>query len=826
MHSKYQRFTQPSEAVDKRANEMIAKLSLEEKIELLGGATDKDESDGNTKKNDNGGIPGLRMADGPVGVHWWCDTSTAYPALICATATWDRELVYRMGWGLGRDARARGVHILLAPGVNIYRSPLCGRNFEYCGEDPYLAAQTAIAYIKGVQDMGVSATVKHYAVNYQEFDRHNVSSDVDERTLHEVYLPAFKAAVVEAGTGCVMTAYNLVNGVHCSEHDYLNNTILKGEWGFDGLVMSDWVSTYSAAGAANGGLDLEMPTAKWMNNEKLLPAVKSGEVGEEMIDDKIRRLLRLAICFGWLDNEQKDESIPMDDPETSRVALDIARSGMVLLKNDNRFLPFDKTALKKLAVLGPTADPAVVCGGGSAYTPPNHQTSILEGIRNLAGEGVEVVHAVGPRPNRGFHACETCAWQSASGQPGLDAEYYNTHDMSVEPAVTQVDARTHFRWGAGKPLEGIDPAAFAIRWSGSLTPREDGEHVFYAHGGDGEYRAWLGDELIIDTWDKETNGQITTTRALEAGVAYPVRIEYRKIRHWSQFHFGYESLANITREQNEALQTAEGADAVIACVGFDKHTEGEGHDRSFGLPAGQDEFIRQLAGKNENLAVVLLSGGNVDMTPWIDKAKALLQAWYPGQEGGTAIAEILFGEVNPSGKLPATFEAKLEDRSSFDNYRDDDGDKRVTITDGVFTGYRHHDTTGIAPRFPFGFGLSYTTFAYENLQLSAGSISEDDTLTVSFDVVNTGDRPGAEIAQLYVGDRESTLPRPAKELKGFAKVELQPGQRKSVQIAIDRSALVYYAPQKHDWVWEPGEFDVLVGASAGDIRLRSSFSAT
>ncbi|MBD3239578.1 MAG: hypothetical protein GF331_03260 [Chitinivibrionales bacterium] len=821
MFSSDPRFTAPSPKIESRIDAILAGLSLEEKIDLLGGH----QSNGSTKGNAKAGIPELLMSDGPTGVHWHTKASTTYPALVCAAATWDTDLAYEMGWGLGSDASARGIHILLAPGVNIYRSPLCGRNFEYCGEDPYLASQIAAAYIEGVQDMGVAATVKHYAVNYQEFDRHNVSSDVDERTLHEIYLPAFKAAITDAGCGCVMTAYNLVNGVHCSEHDYLINKVLKKEWGFQGLVMSDWVSTYSAAGAANGGLDLEMPTAQWMNREKLLPAVESGEVSEAVIDDKVRRLLRLAACFGWLDTEQETPEIPMDDPETRRISLEIARSGVVLLKNDG-LLPLDRSQIETIAVVGPNAHPAVIGGGGSSYNRPTHEVSILDGIRAFVGDRVQVMHAVGPKPSREWDVFGTCELRTEKGDVGLYAEYFDNESLEGQPVATRVDEHVHFGWGSRSPIEGVTAEHFSVRWTGYIRAPRDGSYVFYANCGDGGYRVWLDDHVVLDTWDDERSGTQKMQMHLTGGVPLSLRIEYRKTRYWAQMHFGWENQDDIQRELDEALSVVEQADAVVLCVGFDARSEGEGFDRPFAMHEDVDRFVVEAAKRNPNTIMALFAGGNVDMRNWIGGIRGLLHVWYPGQEGGTAVAEVLFGAVNPSGKLPITFEEKLDDNSANGCYHDSDGDKRVALEDGIFTGYRHFDKNGVVPRFAFGFGLSYTTFEYRNLKLSSSSMSANGKLTVSFEIENTGELAGAEVAQVYVSDRKSSLPRPPKELKGFSRVHLDSGEKQTVEIVLDRSALAYYDPQKHAWVVEPGEFEVLVGASAADIRLRQAFKVT
>jgi len=811
-------FKAPSQDVEQRVDTIISKMSLTDKLELIGG------NDRGTKECKAAGFPALRMSDGPVGTHWWCKNSTAYPALIALAATWDRELSRKMGHSLGRDCRARGIHILLAPGVNIYRSPLCGRNFEYLGEDPLLSSQMVVPYIRGLQAQGVAATVKHYALNFQEYDRHGISSDVDERTLREIYLPAFKAAIHAGGCGAVMTAYNSVNGIHCSEHQYLNNEILKGEWAFDGLVMSDWVSTYSAIGAANGGLDLEMPTGQWFNSENLLPAIENGEVTEEVINDKIRRLVRLAVCFGWLDNPQQDESIPMDDSTSSQTALEIARESTVLLKNEDNVLPLDPKKIKTLAIVGHNSHPAVIGGGGSAYTTPWHSTSILEGIQQIAGEDIEILHSVGVNPDRDLAIYAKSTFLTPSGKPGIRVEFFNDGDPI--PVATRIDEHINCDWGSNAPSENVAPSNFSVRWSGIICPDHSGEYTLYTRTTDGASRVMLDGNVVIDAWQLENNSNLQATIQMEAGRNYNLTIEYKKSRYWAQFQFGWEHSAIRKADYEHALENARRADAVIICTGFTPSLEYEGGDRPFAMPEAVDQFISDIAELNSRTTVVLAGGGNIDMTNWLNKIQGLLHAWYPGQDGGQAIAEIIFGTVNPSGKLPATFEARLEDRSSYDCYADDDNDKHVALTDGIFTGYRHSDRAAIEPLFPFGFGLSYTTFAYEKLSLSSTSINQNDELTVTCDILNTGSRAGREIAQLYIRDIHASVPRPIKELKSFTKISLEPGQRTTVEFRITSQDLAFYDTDRATWIAEPGKFEILIGASCCDIRLQAGFMLT
>ncbi len=820
MHSTSPQFTAPSPEIEARIDAIIAMLSLEEKIDLIGGHPEQ----GSSRGNERAGVPELKMSDGPLGVHWWCKKSTAYPALIAAAASWDRELVGKMGWALGRDCRARGIHFLLGPGVNIYRSPLCGRNFEYMGEDPYLTAELAAAYIQGLQSQAVSATIKHFAVNYQDYDRHTISSDVDERTLNEIYFPAFKTAVQKAGAGAVMTAYNRLNGVHCAQHPGLIRETLKGQWGFDGVVMSDWVSTYSALRTATAGLDLEMPVGAWMNREKLAPLVRNGMVSEAVIDDKVRRLLRLAICFGWFDNEQQDLSIPLDDPETAAVALEVARGGTVLLKNDNQALPLDPARIERLAVVGLWADRTPTSAGGSAYTPPNHAVGILAGVRAIAGDACEIVHATGPNPYREWNVFGVNGFHTPSGEPGLAAAYYDSGDIAGEPLVRTTEERFWFDWGPDMPFEQLRGPVFSVRLEGRFTAESSEEYAFYARANDSVFRIWLNDEPLFGI-DAESSDTLKKTAALEKGETYTIRAQWRKTRYYGSFFFGFEAAGADKRAWEAALDTAAGADAAVVCVGFDGTAEGEGHDRPFALHHDLEAFIAQIAEQARQTIVVLTAGGNVDMNGWVDKVHGLVHAWYPGQEGGTAVAEILFGKVNPSAKLPATFEKRLEDRSSYACYHDDDNDKRVTLADGIFCGYRHVDKNGIEPRFPFGYGLSYTTFAYERLALSADTITEKGAIVVSAAVTNTGERAGAEIVQMYIHDKKSSVIRPVKELKGFARVFLAPRETKAVSMTIDRESLAFYSLDAGRWVYEPGEFEVLIGASSRDIRLQKSFTA-
>lgn len=801
-----------------RINHLLSRLTLEEKIELLGGH----DSLWGTLANDKIGLPRMRMADGPTGVH--CheagvdSPSTVYPATIGVTASWNPELVERLGRSIARDAKARGIQILLGPGVNHYRAPQCGRNFEYMGEDPFLAARTVVAFIRGCQAEGVGATVKHFALNFQEYDRHNVSSDVDARALHEIYLPPFKAAATEAKVACVMTAYNLVNGVHCAEHRELITDILKETWGFDGIVMSDWASTYSTAATANAGLDLEMPFTVFMTKEKLLPAIAAGDVTEAVIDDKVRRLLRIAQRFGWLDGKPaREPALPLDNPESFSVALDVAREACVLLKNEENFLPLSAKKVKTLAVIGWHAHPGVIGGGGCSSFPCNHRVSMLDGLRGLLGDTVEIVHEAGPPPSR-HPVFERAVYRAPDGGAGLKAEFYDNPRFEDAPARVRTDRGVDHVFHSWPPVPEVKAEHYSVRWTGFIDVEHDGEHLFHYRSTCLQAQVWIDGDPLFDLTAYDCKNVTSVKRHLARG-PHAIRMEWVKHVSWADVFFGWEPASVPEAELEAAITAARGADAALVFTGFDLHTERESADRSYDLPSILERLITGVAKVNANTAVVLHAGGGAGMTSWIDQVKAVLHAWYPGQEGGRAVAEILFGHVNPSGRLPISIEKRWEDNSAFACYHDTDGDRRVALTDGVFSGYRHLDAAGIEPLFPFGHGLAYTSFAYAGLALSKTQAGAGEAVTVSVSVTNTGDRAGAEVVQLYVSPEAAPLPRPPQELKAFAKVFLKPGETRVVELVLREEAFSHYDPASGGWQAAPGEYKVRVGASSRDIRL-------
>jgi len=800
--------------VEKRVDSILGKMTLEEKIDYIGGYQDF-----YIRANPRLGLPAFKMADGPVGVRNY-GPSTALAGGIALAATWDEELVRRAGQVLGQDARARGVHFLLGPAVNIHRAPLNGRNFEYFGEDPFLAAQTAVAYVEGLQSQGVCATIKHFMGNNSEYDRHNTDSLIDRRTMREIYLPAFEAAVKQAHVCAIMDSYNLTNGEHLTESDYFNHQVAKKDWGFDGIIMSDWDSTSDGVAAVNAGLDLEMPSGSHMNRATLLPAIQAGKVSQATIDDHVRRILRKAIAFGWLDRDQTDTSIPLYNPEGRRVSLEAARSSMVLLKNRGNLLPLDKTKIKTIAIVGPDAYPAQPVGGGSAGVRPFASVSFLEGIAGYAGNDIKVTYSSGLPALAEMAAGTDFVTETDGGKAGLNTEHFSSKDLRGKPYETVRDEHVTSGWDWGG-YSGTPPQARSIRWWGYYLAKDEGDYEVFIQGPAelGGARLYLDDKLLLDSWTRVTALVNCTTLHLAQG-PHRVRLEFFRGYGNPDIRMGIVKTDSLVKAEVKAL--AAHADVVVLAVGFDSDSESEASDRTFRLPPGQDELIKEVLAANQNVVVVVTSGGAVDTNAWIDRVPAMVQSWYSGQEGGTALAELLFGQYSPSGKLPVSYDRHFEEDAVFRSYYPNAGGKRVQYTEGVFVGYRHYDRTATKPLFPFGYGLSYTTFKYSNLVI-APSPDRDDLATVSFDVTNSGEREGAEVAELYVSDSHSSVPRPRKELKGFAKVELQPGETKNIALRLDRRAFSYYDVSNQQWKAEPGEFGILVGASSDKIELQGNF---
>ena len=689
-----------NQPIDKRVEDLLGRMTLEEKLSQIHG-----NSMFTTPAIPRLGIPVRWLTDGPQGVRedvgpfdWRTaghtdDYATYMPALCSLASTWNLDLATAFGNVLGQESRKRGKDIILGPIADITRTPLCGRVYEYFGEDPFLNARMSVNYVRGVQTNDVAACIKHFAGNNQELGRATVNMDMDERTLREIYLPPFEAAIKEAGVWTVMGAYTKFRGEHCAYSDYLINKILKGEFGFPGLVMSDWGGTYTTREAVLGGLDLEMGTLI-PGTEKELPydeyylatpflaGIRNGDYSQSLLDDKVRRNLRVMFGTHAFDTDTRKPG-SLNTPAHQATALRVAEESIVLLKNQDNLLPLDASQIKSLAVIGENAT-------------RHHATGLF-------GAGVKTMHEI-------------------------------------------------------TPLDGI------LQRAG-------------------------------------TNMNIT-------------------------YSAGYRSRGGSANLIERAVTAARQADVAIVIAGFNhsRNLDDEGWDRTnLHLPFGQGELIRQVARANPRTVVVLISGPAIDMDPWLGRAPAVLQAGYPGMEGGTAIARVLFGDVNPSGKLTCTYPKQLMDSPAhaLGTYPGTNG--TLFYKEGLLVGYRWYDAKDIEPEFPFGFGLSYTTFEYSNLKLVSGQDTNGPVVAAEFDIANTGARAGAEVAELYIHQDHPSLSRPLKELKGFTKISLKPGEKKTVSIPLGQRAFAYYNPAKAGWVSEAGDFKILVGSSSRDIRLQDSF---
>jgi beta-glucosidase len=817
-------------ADEQKISVILQRMTLAEKLDYIGGTGMA------VRAMPSLGLPAFEMSDGPFGVRSMQDLpSTTYAAGIGLAATWDRTLASRVGTAIGRDARARGVHFMLGPGVNIYRSPRNGRNFEYYGEDPFLASAIAVSYITGMQQQGVSATIKHYLGNNSEIIRNSSDSIIDERTLREIYLPAFEAAVKEAHVGAIMDGYNLINGSHDSQSSYFNIDIARKQWGFTGVMMSDWGATHDAIAAANGGLDLEMPTGAWMNITKLEPAINSGVVAETTIDEKVRHILSTAASFDWLDTTQVKPSISYWDTENKEVALDSARESIVLLKNQGELLPLDKTKLRSILVVGPNAFPGVAAGGGSARSIPFHGISAFEGLTTALGPAVSVFY------DRGLPTLSTLAQATNfvtevdHGKPGLTAEVFFNRDLSGHAAVTTIEDHLDDD-GIVLSRMALDPEGLVAlsastistesrRFTGYYTAPSAGNYILALQcGGEGSGdRVYIDQKLVIDNWSELRARQPQMTLDLSKG-PHKVVVEDWGYFKGARLRFAIAPQATIVNAR--AIELAKMADFVLVMPGFDPDSEGEGADRTFTLPYGQDELIDAMVSANRKTIVDVTSGGNVDSTSWIGRVPALLEGWYGGEQGGTALAEILLGVRNPSGHLPVTFERRAEDNPTFASYYPDAVSKRVTYKEGVFVGYRGYEHSNTKTLFPFGFGLSYTTFKFANLSVDGFSGGADPQVSISFDLTNTGSRPGAQVAQVYVSEDHPTLPRPERELKGFERIQLAPGETRRVKISLGPRAFAFYDVAKKKWAINRGRFTVGVGDSVESIELKGTVDLT
>ncbi|MBN1693755.1 MAG: glycoside hydrolase family 3 C-terminal domain-containing protein [Dehalococcoidales bacterium] len=811
---------------------LIKRMTLEEKVSLLAGV-----DFWHTQAVERLGIPAVKVTDGPHGPRT-ADAknlnrtlpATCFPTGVALAATWNPDLIHRVGVALGKETRARGCSILLGPCVNIHRSPLGGRNFESYSEDPYLSARMAVAIITGIQSSGTSACVKHFALNNSEFERMSISSEVDARTVREIYFPSFEKAVKEAGTWSVMCSYNKVNGTYASANRWLLTEVLKEEWGFEGLVISDWFATHSTAPAAGAGLDLEMPGPALFFGKELLKAAKTGQVSTKTIDDKVRRILKVMVNTGALDGKIAVSGKIKDFPAHRRLALEVAQEAIVLLKNENHALPLKKS-VRSLAVIGPNAAAASIQGGGSAEVNPYYKVSPLEALKRKCGKKVRISYELGCTNN--IHTLplnpDYLFCDKTGKKHGLKGEYFPNNEFKGKPVASQVDTSFTFMWVV-PPVPGIKKD-YSIRWQGFFKAPATGKYKFgLAAGGWG--RVYIDGKLVLSNWGKrqkleffqpkEKIGYIT----LESGRSYPIKIEFCK-NPTAPLPMGSLKLGcDIPLPPDlleRAAKAAARADVAVVFGGLTDEHESEGFDRkNMDLPAAQKRLISKVAAANPDTVVVLNNGSPLAMDPWLKKVSAVVEALFPGQECGNAIADVLFGDVNPSGKLPDTFPRRYQDNPAFAHYPGANG--KVHYKEGIFVGYRHYDAKNIEPLFPFGHGLSYTSFQYGNLKVSPARARAGGKISVSIDIKNTGKVAGKEVVQLYVSDLKSSLPRPPKELKAFQKMNILPDETKTVKFALDNEAFSFYDPALKQWVSEPGDFEILVGSSSRDIRARGRFT--
>lgn len=805
--------------MEQQVEKILSELTLEEKVQLCYGRSWMEA--GEVKRL---GIGQLKMADGPQGVTRFTEPA-ALPCGISLSCTWNTDSAFEYGELIAEEMLALKRHVILGPGVNLMRTPLNGRNFEYYGEDPVLAGKIGVAYIQGVQSLDVSATVKHLVANNQENHRWLSSSNVDERTLRELYFIPFELAVKEGKVWTLMSSYNRLNGVYAAEHKWLQQEVAKDEWGFDGVMVSDWNAVHDAKASALGGLDLEMGSGHFAKNSALLNLVKSGEVPEDILDDKVRRVLRLMIRTHAI-NPELQKPGEVQTPKHQQIIRALGAEGMVLLKNDNNLLPLDEKKIGKVLVVGPNADKEHRGGGGSGGVMSPYEITPLKGIMNVLGDKVQYVSGY---TFEGESVLPGRFLKTLDGGNGLMGEYFDNTELKGEPVVKAPSAVVDCKWGNamfGLPSDPKMPTNnLSARFTGKLVAQDTGKIRLGVKSDDG-VRLWLDGKLLVDRWKPGIHKEMREVE-LTKGKEYDIRIEYNDVGGQAHLQLVWE---DPDRNPQAAIDAAKDADTVIF-VGGTNHsydTEGGWGESSHDIPdmeliGPQAELISKLAAQNKNLIVVLVNGSPVTMESWIDSVPAVLEAWYAGQEAGNSLADILFGKVNPSGKLSATFGKKLTDYACHaqGNYPGTLGplsaNPHTNYEEGMYIGYRWFDRKKIEPRYPFGYGLSYTTFKLSDPAVSATEFKVDEPLKVTVNVTNTGKRDGAEVVQLYVSDSESSVDRPDKELKAFKKVFLKAGETRRVEMTLGARDFSFWDEKTKNWKAEPGQFVIRLGNSSRNI---------
>ncbi len=833
-------------AVEARVSSILDNMSTSEKINFTR------VDDGHMiPKLTKWGIQGTVAYDSSMGVHVNNATFGAqYPSQSALAATWSINRAKEFGQAIAYETRISGGQQMLSPGVNLYRTPYGGRSAEYLsGEDPFLGAVLAPAVVNGIQVQGIQASGKHFLANEQEANRQAVNVHVDERTLRELYLPGFESMVKNANVASIMCGFNKVNDDYACENHHLITDVLKGEWGYQGMVISDFNAIHDAFKGAWAGTDIDMPSGLQFTEANLMPLLWSGQLTQNVIDDKVKRNLRGIVSYDLQENLNTAQTLEHTE-YGAKAALDTAREAIVLLRNENTsagtpLLPLAKSA--KVAVIGDWALEAPGSPFGTANSPPNSYVTELSGLQQLASSSSNVTYL----PALSLNPKASVWYQPSTGQnsisnSGVKAEYYANTSFSGDPALTRVEPGVNLNWttstnvtDAGTTtVSGFTPTAgaFSARFTATIKPTVSGPQIFKVRA-DGPYKLWVNDELVLQSdgvaySSDVVNALVTSakTSALTAGKSYSVKLEYQRTA--GNFTPALGGLAGVQMSWSALKPPADLAnyDAVVVAVGTNYENEGEGSDHGFDLPDQQADLITAVAKANPNTIVVMHGGGVSNMQPWANKVGASLQAWLPGQQGGQALAEILYGKVNPSGKLPVTIDKKIEDNASYASYPDpaqyrgNNALTDMTYSEGLYLGYRAYDKNNTKPLYPFGFGLSYTTFAYSDMKLSSNVLTPGATVNVKFTVTNTGSKAGFETAQLYVQPVNPAVARPEKELKGFTKVYLKPGQSKTVSIPLDSRSLAYYVDNTDSWNVDAGKYKIRVGTSSADLSLSQTLT--
>lgn len=799
-------YSDSTSSVDERVKQLVSKLTLKEKLSLLAG---KDLWTWNGIERI--GLPESKLTDGPHGVT--CSTgapAVCYPTGIGLASTWNPDLIEKMGIELGMEMHAKGYHYLLGPSVDLYRSPTFGRNYESYSEDPVLSALVASAWVRGVQSQGIGAVPKHIAAYSTNTFMDNV--EVDEQALREIYFKVFELIVKESDPVGMMTSYNKINGVPTSEMKSLQS-IVKDEWGYKGFIVSDWRGVFSTEALKNG-LDVEMPgPGEYLTEEVLKKEIDAGNLSLHRVDNAVSRIVRSLVRCGRLDTQKTDKIGVENTQKQRKLALKIAEESIVLLKNENRLLPLDKHKLKKIAVIGPNASHARVGGGGSAAVSPFYTVSPLDGILNNVSENVEVIVEEGCSLKGNFPVVPE------KNLKNVRCTYFEDNLCKGTPSKVHSVKNIEYSWGWVSPEVGIPKNDWSARWEGELICEEAGEYTFSLSYQDGGVQLWIEDELCIDQWKESDESDFEAaykdsssqySRYCDSGQVFKFVIQYRKFANRANLRFEWKQPSNLS-QIDKAVETAKKCDVALLFVGLSNLYEGGGMTREdMDLPGEQNELIQKVSAVNSKTIVVFIGGSPVIMNIWLDKVQSLLYAWYPGQEGGNAIANILFGEKCPSAKLPVTIPKKFSDSSAYGHEKAINGE--VLYSEGVFIGYRHFDKHKIKPCYPFGYGLSYTTFICDKLKLI-----QDEKMIVVGELKNTGPAKGAEVIQVYALQNYDTS-RPLRSLKAFKKIELDVNECTDFEIELPDDIRKYWSVSEYKWSYGDVEIQVCLGQEEFSLK--------